>query len=104
MAITKVDIFNFEEEVLKSDKPVLVDFWAEWCGPCKMLHPVVEEISEEEEGIKVVEVNADVEGELVMQYQVKSIPTLLIFKDGELKNRSTGFQAKDDILDMIDEA
>ena len=93
---------NFEEEVLKSEKPVLVDFWATWCGPCKMLAPVISEIAEKYEGkVKVGKVNIDNEKELAVRYQISSIPTLMLFKNGEVINMSVGFRPKSDIEKMI---
>ena len=92
---------NFEEEVLKSDKPVLVDFWATWCGPCKMLGPIVEEIANENDDIKVGKVNVDEEMELAKQFGIMSIPTLLVFKNGELVNQSVGLQVKESILNLL---
>ena len=90
---------NFETEVLKSDIPVLVDFWATWCGPCMMLSPVIAELAEELEGkVKVGKVNVDEQNELAMQYRVASIPTLLLFKNGELVKTSVGFMPKNDII------
>lgn len=90
---------NFESEVLKSDIPVLVDFWATWCGPCMMLSPVIAELAEEFEGkVKVGKVNVDEQNELAMQYRVASIPTLLLFKNGELAKTSVGFMPKNDII------
>lgn len=90
---------NFEAEVLKSDIPVLVDFWATWCGPCMMLSPVIAELAEELEGkVKVGKVNVDEQNELAMQYRVASIPTLLLFKNGELAKTSVGFMPKNDII------
>ncbi len=91
---------NFEQEVLKSDKGVLVDFWASWCGPCKMLAPVVAEIAEEHPEIKVGKVNVDDEGELAQKYGIVSIPTVMFFKDGELKKTSVGFVPKETLLDL----
>ena len=90
---------NFNEEVLNSDIPVLVDFWATWCGPCMMLSPVIAELAEELEGkVKVGKVNVDEQGELAMQYRVASIPTLLLFKDGQLAKTSVGFMPKSEIV------
>ena len=90
---------NFEAEVLNSDIPVLVDFWASWCGPCMMLSPVIAELAEELEGkVKVGKVNVDEQNELAMQYRVASIPTLLLFKNGELAKTSVGFMPKNDII------
>ncbi|XME01579.1 thioredoxin [Lachnospiraceae bacterium C1.1] len=104
MAAVVITEANFEEEVLKSDKTVLVDFWASWCGPCKMLSPIVDEIAEENSSIKVGKVNVDEEGDLAGKYNIMSIPTLLIFKDGKLVNQSVGVVPKQAILDMVSKA
>lgn len=92
---------NFEQEVLKSEVPVLLDFWAPWCGPCKMLIPIVEEIASEVSDFKVGKVNVDEESDLAMQYGVQSIPTLVVIKNGEVGNKAVGFQAKDKVLDLV---
>ena len=101
MAVTVITKDNFEQEVLKSDKPVLLDFWAAWCGPCKMLSPVVDQIAEENPDIKVGKVDVDDQVELAMKYQIMSIPTLLVFKNGELANQSVGVVPKQVILNLV---
>ena len=101
MDILKVNSQNFEEEVLKSEKPVLVDFYADWCGPCKMLSPIVDEVAQENEDIKVVKVNVDDSQDLAMKYQVMSIPTLVVIKEGNEINRSLGLIDKNQVVNMI---
>jgi thioredoxin 1 len=104
MAVLNVTGKDFEGEVLKSDLPVLVDFWAEWCGPCRMVGPIVDEISEEFEGkLKVVKVNVDEAQDLAGNYQVMSIPTLLIFKAGELVEQIVGAVSKDVLSEKINQ-
>lgn len=92
---------NFKEEVLEAKGTVLVDFWATWCGPCQMMGPVMEEISAEREDIKVCKVNVDEEMELARQYKVLSIPTFLIFEDGEVKERTMGAQPKEKLYELM---
>ena len=93
---------NFEQEVLKSDIPVLVDFWAVWCGPCQMVGPILSEIAEENEGkIKVGKVNVDEQPELARQFGIMSIPTMIVFKGGEPAAKTVGVQPKEDILKLL---
>ena len=92
---------NFEQEVLKADKPVLVDFWAEWCGPCQMMLPVIEELAKEQTEIKVCKVNVDEQMELARQYRVMSIPTFLVFKNGEIIAQTLGAQPTEKLLQLI---
>lgn len=101
MSVLHITKENFESEVLKSEKPVLVDFFAVWCGPCKMISPILEEIAQEREDIKVCKINVDEEPELAAQYQVASIPTLFVIKDGQVVNQSLGAKPKPQILEML---
>jgi len=101
MEVMKVTSANFEDEVLKSDKTVLIDFYADWCGPCKMFSPVVEAVATENEDIKVVKVNVDDAQDLAIQYQVMSIPTTVVIKEGKEVNRVVGMVSKSDLLEMV---
>ena len=105
MAELKITAANFENEVLHSDKSVLLDFYADWCGPCKMLAPVVHEIAEENAGtLKVGKVNVDEQMELAMRFQVSSIPMLVVFKDGKAVAKSVGYRSKPEIAAMVEGA
>ena len=102
MAEIKLTKDNFEAEVIKSEIPVLVDFWAEWCGPCKMLAPILEEIAIEFEGkVKVGKVNIDEEMQLAMKYGIVSIPTMLLFENGKVVKKSVGFAPKDALIEEL---
>ena len=101
MAAEKLRGSDFEAKVLRSDLPVLVDFWADWCGPCKMLSPVVAEIAAEAKDFKVYAVNVDEEPELASRYGIRSIPSLLVFKDGEIAKQSVGVIPKEQILELL---
>ena len=103
MAVLKITAANFENEVLHSDKPVLLDFYADWCGPCKMLSPVLHELAEEKSGtLKVGKVNVDEQPDLAAQFGVMSIPTLLVFQNGRLVNQAVGARPKSGVLALLD--
>ena len=102
MSVISLNEKNFDEEVLKSDKPVLIDFWASWCGPCKMMSPVIDAIAEEMgEKVKVCKINIDEEQNLAVKYNVMSIPTFIVIKDGKEVSISVGVQDKAEIIGMI---
>lgn len=99
--ITNITKENFENEVLKADKPVLVDFFATWCGPCKMLSPIVDEIADEHPEVKVCKLDIDANTELAIQYGVMSVPTLVVFEGGKVKETAVGLRPKEDVLALI---
>lgn len=101
MAALHITNENFEAEVLKSDKPVLLDFWAPWCGPCQMLLPVIEELADEVTDVKICKVNVDEQMEIARKYRVMTIPTLILFKNGEPVITSVGAKPKNEVLEMI---
>lgn len=102
MSVIKVNKSNFEE-LLKSEKTVLVDFYADWCGPCRMVSPIVDEIAEEHEEYLVAKINVDEEPELAAEFSVFSIPTLVVIKNGEVVNTATGARPKEDILELLED-
>ncbi|MBP3660329.1 MAG: thioredoxin [Oscillospiraceae bacterium] len=101
MSAVNINLNNFRQEVLNSDKPVLLDFWAPWCGPCRMVVPMVESIARERPDIKVGKINIDEEFELAKEFGIMSIPTLVVMKDGRIVRQSTGARPKDQILEML---
>ncbi len=101
MAVVHLNKDNFKTEVLDSKEPVLVDFWATWCGPCQMLGPVIEEVAGEVTDVKICKLDVDENQELAKEYRVMSIPTLLVFKDGQIVKREVGAKPKDEILQML---
>lgn len=101
MSAININTNNFQSEVMNSEKPVLLDFWASWCGPCRMVVPIIEEIGEERSDIVVGKVNVEEQQDLARQFRVMSIPTLVVIKDGKVVNRSVGAKSKDEILAML---
>jgi thioredoxin 1 len=101
MSVININQNNFQEEVLNSEKSVLLDFWASWCGPCRMVSPIVDEIAEERSDIKVGKINVDEKPELATQFQIMSIPTLIVIKNGKVVNQAVGVKPKDQILSML---
>ena len=101
MSAINLNDSNFQNEVMNSDKPVLLDFWAPWCGPCRMVVPIVEEIARERSDIKVGKINVDEEPALAMQFGIASIPTLLVFKDGQVVNKAVGYMPKEQLEAML---
>ena len=101
MAVITITKKNFQSEVVQSDKPVLLDFWATWCGPCRMVSPIVDQIADERSDIKVGKINVDEQPELAQQFRIISIPTLVVMKDGQIANKAVGAMPKEEILALL---
>ena len=101
MSVITITKENFEQEVMKSEKPVLLDFWASWCGPCRMVGPIIDQIADERSDIKVGKVNVDEQQELAARFRVSSIPTLVVMKDGQITNQALGARPKNQILELL---
>ena len=101
MSVLHITKNNFQSEVLESDRPVLIDFWASWCGPCRMVAPIIEEIAAENDRFKVGKIDVDAEPELAAKFRIMSIPTLVVMQGGQIVNQAVGARAKGDILNMI---
>lgn len=101
MSVMKITSENFDREVMQSDKPVLLDFFATWCGPCRMVGPIIDQLAEEKGDIKVGKIDVDQEGDLASRFQIFSIPTLIVMKDGQVLQKATGARSKDEILAML---
>lgn len=102
MAVLHITSETFEQEVLKSDKPVLLDFWADWCGPCKMLMPIIEDVAVDMPDAKICKINVDEEPDLASKYKIMSIPTLMVVKNGEVVKTEVGVQSKSKIKEMLE--
>lgn len=101
MSLVTITKDNFENEVMKSEKPVLIDFWASWCGPCRMVSPIIDELAEELQNVKVGKINVDEQSELAGAFNIMSIPTLVVVKNGKVTNKVIGVRDKQEIIDMI---
>ena len=101
MSVININQANFQQEIIESDRPVLVDFWASWCGPCRMLSPIVDEIAVERSDVKVCKINVDEQPELANQFQIMTIPTLIVFKNGKAVSQASGARPKNQILSML---
>ncbi len=104
MSVITLTRENFDNEVMKSDKPVLIDFWASWCGPCRMVSPIIDDIAKQADNFKVAKVNVDEQGELAQAFRVMSIPTLVVIKNGKIVAQAVGARSKEQLLQMVKSA